>query len=142
MAEIIIEQSVRIVAALLMTLIGVLGTWLTSLIAKRQEQINHQHELQNVALALDELIQAAQQTVGELEQTVVQGMKAANLDGKLTEEEITALGVTVINCTKRKLSDPARRVLEAAAVDIEAVITSAAEDWINTLRMEAKHKEG
>ena len=135
MADIIIEQGVRIVAALLMALIGVLGTWLTAQIGKRQE-------LKNVSLALDELILAAQQTVGELEQTMVQDMKAANMDGKLTQEEITALGVTVINWTKRKLSDPAKHVLEAAAVDIEAVITSAAEDWINTLRTEAKSKEG
>lgn len=127
MVDVIIEEGVKIVGALLLMLIGVLGTWLTAKIAKRQE-------LTNVSLAMNELIAMTQQTVGELEQTIVKEMKAANLDGKLTEEEITALGINLYNITIRKLSDPAKKVLQAASVDIQAFITSAGEDWINTLR--------
>lgn len=127
MIEIIIEEAVKIVGALLLTLIGVLGTWLTAKLAKHAE-------LATVNAAKDELIQAAQQTVGELEQTMVRDLKAASLDGKLTEEEITSLGINLYNITIRKLSAPAKRVLKAACVDIQAVITSAAEDWINSMR--------
>lgn len=127
MVDVIISEGVKIVGTLLVMLIGVLGTWLTAKIAKRTE-------LTNIALAMDELITLAQQTVGELEQTLVKDMKEASLDGKLTEEEITSLGVTLYNITIRKLSAPAQRVLKAASVDIQTLITSAAEDWINNLR--------
>lgn len=137
MADVIITEAVKIVAALLLMLIGVLGTWMTKQIAKGRELANDEQLLTNISLAIDELILAAQQTVGELEQTSVKDMKAANLDGKLTDEEVTALGINLYNITTRKLSDPAKRLLEAASVDIQAMITSAAEDWINTLRSTA-----
>lgn len=127
MLELIIEEGVKIVGALLLMLIGVLGTWLTAVLAKHEK-------LATVNEAKDELILAAQQTVGELEQTLVKDLKAAALDGKLSEEAITSLGINLYNITMRKLSEPAKHVLEAASVDIQALITSAAEDWINTLR--------
>ena len=127
MTDVIITEAVKIISTLLVMLIGVLGTWLTAKIAKRTE-------LTNIGLAMDELISMAQQTVGELEQTMVRDLKAASVDGKLSDEEITSLGISLYNITIRKLSDPAKHVLEAASVDIQALITSAAEDWINSLR--------
>lgn len=134
MVEVVIEQAVHVVAALLLMLIGVLGTWLTSLIAKRQEQMGKQHELENIALAMNELISMTQQTVGELEQTMVESMKAATEDGKLTEQDIISLGIMLYNITCKKLSDPAKNLLVAAGVDLQAFITSAGEDWINSIR--------
>lgn len=127
MTDVIITEAVHIAGALLLMLIGVLGTWLTTKMAKRTE-------LANVSLAMEELVYLTQQTVGELEQTMVEGMKAATEDGKLTKEDITSLGISLYNITIRKLSDPAKKVLEAASVDIQAFITSAGEDWINTIR--------
>ena len=52
MYEIIMETGVEIVAALLLTLIGVLGTWLTAKISK-------QKELVNIATATGEVVNAA-----------------------------------------------------------------------------------
>ena len=72
---------VQIVSTLLITLIGVMGAWLTAQIAKR-------HELASIHAAQQEVITAAQITVGELQQTVVDGLKAARKDGKLTKSEI------------------------------------------------------
>ena len=71
MENVIIETVVQIVATLLITLIGVLGTWLTAKIAKK-------HELANIAAATDEATKAAQTTVLELQQTTVEAMKAAS----------------------------------------------------------------
>ena len=85
MENVIIETVVQIVATLLITLIGVLGTWLTDTIAKK-------HELANIAAATDEATKAAQTTVLELQQTTVEAMKAASADGKLTQSEIEELG--------------------------------------------------
>lgn len=126
MQDAIIEVITQVLATLLITLIGVLGTWLTAKVLKRVE-------LTNINKAKDELIVAAQQTVLELQQTVVEGMKAAAKDGKLTEDEITELSIMLLNKTKQKMSLPAIKLLEAAAVDVNALIRGAGEALIAEL---------
>lgn len=90
MTNVIIENLVQIAATLLITLIGVLGAWLSTKLAKREE-------LKNISTATNEVIHAAQQTVLELQQTTVEGMKKAHEDGKLTKDEITELGKLLID---------------------------------------------
>ena len=126
MQDAIIEIIAQVVATLLITLIGVLGTWLTAKVLKRVE-------LTNINKAKDELVEAAQRTVLELQQTVVEGMKAAAQDGKLSEEEITELSIMLLNKTKQQMSLPAIKLLEAAAVDVNALIRSAGEALIAEL---------
>lgn len=126
MTDTIITIVAQVIATLLITLIGVFGAWLTAKIGKRVE-------LTNINKAKDELIDAAQQTVMELQQTVVEGMKAAAKDGKLTEDEITELSIMLLNKTKQKMSLPAIQLLEAAAVDVNALIRGAGEALIAEL---------
>ena len=128
MNEIIIETGVQIVATLLLTLIGVLGTWLTSKISK-------QKELVNIATATGEAVNAAQITVLELQQTVVDGLKAGHEDGKLTDEEITELGYMLINKTVEKMSDSAVNLLVSAGVDISALIKGAGEAMLKQIKI-------
>lgn len=126
MQDTIITIVAQVIATLLITLIGVFGAWLTAKIGKRVE-------LTNINKAKDELIEAAQQTVMELQQTVVEGMKVAAKDGKLTEDEITELSIMLLNKTKQKMSLPAIQLLEAAAVDVNALIRGAGEALIAEL---------
>lgn len=126
MQDTIITIVAQVVATLLITLIGVLGAWLTAKIGKRVE-------LTNINKAKDELIEAAQQTVMELQQTVVEELKAAAKDGKLTEDEITELSIMLLNKTKQKMSLPSIRLLESAAVDVNALIRGAGEALIAEL---------
>ena len=126
MNEAIINLIAQVLATLLITLIGVLGAWLTAKIGKRVE-------LSNINKAKDELIIAAQQTVMELQQTVVEGLKDVAIDGKLSEEEITELSGLLVNKTKEKMSLPAIKLLEAAAVDVNALIRGAGEALINQM---------
>lgn len=126
MQDTIITIVAQVIATLLITLIGVFGAWLTAKIGKRVE-------LTNINKAKDELIEAAQQTVMELQQTVVEGMKAAAQDGKLSEDEITELSIMLLNKTKQKMSLPAIQLLEAAAVDVNALIRGAGEALIAEL---------
>ena len=126
MQDTIITIVAQVIATLLITLIGVFGAWLTAKIGKRVE-------LTSINKAKDELIEAAQQTVMELQQTVVEGMKAAAQDGKLTEDEITELSIMLLNKTKQKMSLPAIQLLEAAAVDVNALIRGAGESLIAEL---------
>ena len=85
MNTVIIETIVSVLANLAVTLIGVAGAWLLAQISKNQQ-------LNTINTAVGELTAAAEQTVLELQQTVVDGLKEASSDGKLTQEEITKLG--------------------------------------------------
>ena len=127
MTDVIIENIVKIVAALLMMLISVGGAYLTSLIAKHEK-------LKAISEATQQVIDAAIQTTGELQQTVVGDLKAASADGKLSEEEINTLYHDVVVLTLDKLSVPTINLLNAVGADIEAIIHGATEDWINTMK--------
>ena len=125
--NILIENAVNITAAFFIALIGVFGAWLTAKLGKATQ-------LDTVNRAQQELIKLAQITVGELKQTVVDGMKAANKDGKLTKDEITQLGQLLFDKTTAKLSASAMDVLTAAQVDISALITGTAEHLIGQMK--------
>lgn len=127
MTDVIIENIVKIVAALLMMLISVGGAYLTSLIAKHEK-------LKAISEATQQVIDAAIQTTGELQQTVVNDLKAASADGKLSNEEINTLYHDVVVLTLDKLSVPTINLLNAVGADIEAIIHGATEDWINTMK--------
>ncbi len=126
-ADILIENAVNIAAAFFIALIGVFGAWLTTKLGKatQLDTVNH---------AQQELIKLAQITVGELKQTVVDGMKAAHKDRKLTNEEIAQLGQLLYEKTTAKLSTSALEVLTAAQVDISALITGTAEHLIGSMK--------
>ena len=126
-ANILIENVVNITAAFFIALIGVFGAWLTAKLGKATQ-------LDTVNRAQQELIKLAQITVGELKQTVVDGMKAAHTDGKLTKEEIAQLGQLLFEKTTAKLSASALNVLAAAQVDISALITGTAEHLIGQMK--------
>jgi hypothetical protein len=125
--NILIENAVDIAAAFFVAMVGVFGAWLTAKLGKITQ-------LDTVNKAQQELIKLAQITVGELKQTVVDGMKAASKDGKLTKDEIAALGQLLYEKTTAKLSDSAMSVLTAAQVDISALITGTAEQLISGLK--------
>ena len=125
--NILIENAVNITAAFFIALIGVFGAWLTAKLGKATQ-------LDTVNRAQQELIKLAQITVGELKQTVVDGMKAAHTDGKLTKEEIAQLGQLLFEKTTAKLSASALNVLAAAQVDISALITGTAEHLIGQMK--------
>ena len=122
----IIETVMDVLAELVIMLIGVCGTWLTY-------KIGENKHIQSINAAQQEVIAMAQVTVGELKQTVVDKLKAAHEDGKLTKDEIQKLGFDLINLTMEKLSDPTISLLRAAGVDVTALIRGAGEDWINSL---------
>ena len=125
----IIEIGTQVAATLLITLIGVLGAWLTA-------QIGRSAKLKSINAAQQEVIAAAQITVGELQQTVVDGLKAASKDGKLTKDEVATLGAKLLKLTKQKISKPTYDLLTAAAVDVNALIKGAGESWISGLKAE------
>lgn len=126
MEQAIMETVLQVVATLLMTAIGVLATWITLKLSKRQQ-------LRNIESATYQVMNAAQVTVGELQQTIVEKLKAAG-GGKLTEAQIAELGKLLVAKTCEKLSPPVLTLLAAAAVDVQALIQGAGESAINRMK--------
>lgn len=127
MTEMFIELAAKVIFTLLITLIGVAGTWLTAQISKR-------NELVNISAATDEATKTAQRVVLELQQTVVEGMKAACEDGKLSDAEIAQLNGLLIDKALAQLSEPAKKVLAAAGKDVTAIIQSAGEAMVLAIK--------
>lgn len=134
MNTVIIETIVSVLANLAITLIGVAGAWLVAQIGKTQQ-------LKTINTAVDELTSAAETTVLELQQTVVDGLKEASADGKLTQDEITELGKKLLEGTLQKMSDSGIGVLKAANVDINAIVTGAGEALIARIKAGQKGEE-
>ena len=127
MESVLIETAVSIAANLAVTLIGIMGAWALSRIAKHQE-------LATINTAVEGLTDAAEQTVMELQQTLVDKLKEASADGKLSNEEINDLGRLLIEGTLAKMSDSAIDLLKAANVDINAIITGTGEAMIARMK--------
>lgn len=126
MNEAIITAAANIVAALVLTLISVAGTYLSIKLSKRAQ-------LEGITAATDQLVTAARITVEELQQTVVEKLKAAG-GGKLTEAQIADLGEQLKQKTIAKLSAPAYNLLSSTATDIEGLIKGAGEAWIARIK--------
>ena len=131
MNTVIIETIVSVLANLAVTLIGVLGAWLVAQIGKTQQ-------LKTINAAVGELTNAAETTVLELQQTVVDGLKAASADGKLSKDEIAELGGLLLEGALRKMSDSGIAVLKAANVDINAIVTGAGEALIARMKRDGE----
>ena len=130
----LIENGVQVAVSLVVALIGVAGTWLSL-------QIGKVKKLQTVKLATDEAKDAAITTVLELQQAVVDDLKAAAVDGKLTKEEIAKLKNDLITMSMAKLSDTSVKILTAAGVDISAIIAGVGEALIGKMKVSDKTTE-
>ena len=128
--ELLMNYGLQVAATLLITLIGVLGTYLTL-------QLGKNANLKNINDAQKELIRAAKITVGELQQTMVSQLKSANSDGKLTPQEIASLRAKMLDKTVEKLSVPAYALLSAASVDVEGLILGVGESWIERIKKQS-----
>ena len=127
MIETIMTNAVELTGSLLMMLIGLLGTWLSLKMAKQQE-------LKALSAAVNQAIAMARLTVDELQQTVVDGIKAERSDGRLTKQEVSMLSMQLWEKTVEKMSAPAVELLEAAKVDLKALIQGAGEAWIREMQ--------
>ena len=123
----IIQYVAEIVAILVISAIGVFGSWLLN-------KMKQQKGLENITMATEQVIQAAQVTVRELQQTLVGNWKEQQENGKLTAEQIAELKQKAIEITLKKLSEPTLKLLESAKIDVEVMITSAAEAYIDELK--------
>lgn len=130
MANILIETGAKIVFAVVSALLSIAVTWVCA-------KIGNNEKLKSIAYAKNELIRAAEETVGELEQTTVATLKAANEDGHLSKTDVEYLGKLLIEKVVAKMSAPSAEVLQAAGCDIVEMIHGAAESFITEMKANA-----
>lgn len=124
--ETVLPYLLEIVACLVVTLIGVGGTWLAIKVGKNKQ-------LGSIQTAVEQVTYTAGQTVRELQQTLVDAWKKAG-DGKLSEDQIHELKKKLQDKTTEQLSAPVIALLEGVQVDVSALIQSAGEATINYLK--------
>jgi len=129
MTEVLIENTIKILFAVLLMLVNVAGVYLTTVIGRSEK-------LRTVSAAVNDLKEAAVLTAGELQQTVVDDLKAAAADHKLTEDEILDLQLAVVTKTNEKMAPAVMDLLDAAGVDTVAIIQGATEAWIAKIKQE------
>lgn len=129
MREVFIEVGAQIVFEVVLMIVGIAFAYLSRLMAKSQK-------LEHIATAMDELERVTKNVVGDLQQTVVEGLKAASVDGKLSDEEIYDLGKMLVMKVSEQLSDPAATTIKSAGIDITGTIHSIAEAYIAKIKRE------
>ena len=127
MREVLIEIGTKLAFEILLAVLAIGFASLSKLLAKSQ-RMNH------VALAMGEMEAVVVAVVGELQQTAVEGLKAASADGKLSKSDIEWLGKQLVDKVAKGLSAPAIDTLNAAGVDIESMIHSIAEAAIAEIK--------
>lgn len=132
MREVFIQVGTQIIFDLLMLFVGVMFAYLSKLISKSKN-------LEHIAASMDELERVVTAIVGDLQQTTVEGLKAASEDGKLSKTDIQWLGEELIKKASSQISAPAADTLISAGVDIEGMIHSIAEAWIAEIKREGEH---
>ena len=130
MREALIEVGTDILFELLLLVLSIGFAYISKAIFKTQK-------LEHVSLAMDEMQNVVIAVVGELQQTAVEGLKAASADGKLYKSDIEWLGKQLVDKVAKGLSAPAIDTLNAAGVDIESMIHSIAEAAIAEIKREA-----
>ena len=118
-----IEVVVSIVANLIIVGVGAVATRLLSKLAKNQS-------LKGTEKAVELLTQAVQTTVLELQQVVVDPLKEAAVNGKLSDENIAQLKEALQSKTRQKVAPAIIALLEAAGHDVDALIQGIGEATI------------
>ena len=113
---------------------GVVEVGLVGLLALLFTWIRKNTKSDTVKSAIDLLEQAATDTVGELQQTLVEGWKGANADGKLTDAEIEALKRKSLSLVKSRIGPSAQEVITAAGIGLEDRINAAVQAAITAMK--------
>lgn len=126
MSSELMSTILNVASTLLITLITVFGAWLSI-------KLNKSASLKNISEAKTEVIGMVVQTVEELKQTLTDDLKASNPDGKLTAAQIAQIKQDLLTKVESKISTVAVTILNAASIDINSIITGAAESYLKQL---------
>ena len=124
---VLIEQIVNVVYRLIWAATLAFGAWVLDKIGKNVK-------LKNVSLAIQTVCDITRQTAEELQQTIVNDLKANRPGGKLTPQDIDDLGFRLLTLVKIKLDTATQEIVTASGADLDALITGECEAFLNRLK--------
>jgi len=127
--NVLIEALVPVAVQVIVGVVGILGALLLG-------QLRKVKALQNVTAAVDLLQGAVIDTVNANQQQLVDDLKAAAEDGKLTEGEIAMLQARTIERVKAKVGPAVANVITAAGIDLNQLILDSADAVIREIKAE------
>lgn len=86
--------------------------------------------------ALDRLQAVTESVIAKQQAEIVEGLKEANLDGKLTKGEIIELAALTKEQVFEALDKPAAEILQAVEADLEILIRGFTEQALQRMRGE------
>lgn len=123
----LIEQTVNSLAKLVQMAFFALAAFAADKLGKNLK-------LKNLNIAVQKVCELARQTAGELQQTIVDNIKAENPDGKLTKDQIDDLSRSLLYLVKAKLDTATQELIIASGSDLDALITGECESYLNMLK--------
>lgn len=128
-AGVLIEQVVTIAARAVETAVMLFAAWAL-------KKFGQNAGMKNLTIAIQNVCNITRQTVGELNQTVVGKLKAANKDGKLTADQMYELRMELYQLVKGKLDTATIDLITASGADLELLITGECESYLAMLKGE------
>lgn len=104
-----------------------IAKYITALLKVKTEQIKANTENEHMKVALDMVSANAIDIVTMLNQTVVEGLKAANADGKLSSEEAIAIKDQALNMLIAMLSEDAKEIISKLYGDVDTYLSNLIE---------------
>lgn len=127
MREVIIEVAVQVIGAILLGIVSIAFAYIGKWMGKTKK-------LETVSAAMDELERTVKSVVGDLQQTLVDKLKEASENHKLSTADIEYIGKELIQRVGSQLSVPAAQTLYAAGCDVESMVHSIAEAYIAKIK--------
>ncbi len=124
---VLIEQAVDIIYRLIWAATLTFAAWAL-------EKMGKTAKLKNLSIAIQSVCEITRQTTEELQQTIVNDLKAKRPGGKLTPEDVDDLGFRLHSLVKSKLDIATQQLIVAVGADLDALITGECEAFLNRLK--------
>jgi hypothetical protein len=128
MKEALIAEVAKQVLPLVEVLLALMGTWV-------MHQLRLRYKSETASNILDRFERLAGAVVKELDQTIVQGLKARSSDGQLTKEEVNEVFTNALVRLEQLAGDKGMKELQGAFGDGQKAIRTLVEAKVNELRM-------
>jgi hypothetical protein len=124
------DQLTDLLVQLAILVIPVLGGFIVALLRAKTAAVQAATKSEEIKKYTGMLSEVVQATVTSLNQTIVEGLKAAHEDGKLTEDEVVELKNMSKRAVLNVMGDKGVAVLHEACGDVEQYVSHLIEQAV------------
>lgn len=131
MREELVTTIIQVVVPVIAAAIGII---LTALANNASDYLKQKANSTLLNRYIDLLTETVMDVVQSLNQTTVEQLKQAAMDGKLTQEEIDSISAQALTSVKAILGEKGMEILSIAFEDVDALITSKIERAVREVK--------